>query len=133
MSRTEVAAQSVVEPRRDDEYPRLAAGIHVLVAGREEEVDAPAAGQLRIALEGAGVAREILGGSELERVHVERQDDIVRLGAGGIDEHEMTFVQVAHRRHEADALSAGARFRNFGANRSDRRDTPHSNEWSLSG
>ena len=102
--------------------PRLeAGGVHLLERRREEEVDARSGREARVARLVPRVRPEIGLVVELGRVDEERRDDRVVLGTGGPEEREMTVVEGAHRRHEADAAAAGERRTHL----VDRADRPH--------
>ena len=84
-------------------------GIHFLNGRREHNVGPRSSGKLDIAFERAGIARQVLRRGELERVHEHRGDNALRELPGAPDKREMSLVQGAHRRNEADPLAAGAR------------------------
>src|SRR5439155_7343595 len=66
-----------------------------------------ATAQLAVGLHGPWVLIEILVRPELRRIDEDRDDDKVALGAGGLDQLGVAFVEGTHRRHKADA-AAGA-------------------------
>ncbi len=76
--------------------------VHLLGRGREEDVDARLLGELRVARFVPRVPVEVLAGPELGRVDEQAGDDDVVLGAGGLEQREVTRVKCAHRRDQAD-------------------------------
>ena len=91
---------------RDIRYKILR--IHIFRRRREDEVDAFRERQLGIARQVARVALEVFAGAELRRVDKDRSHDDVAHFAGAPHQRQMTFVQRAHRRHQADAAAFGA-------------------------
>ena len=72
----------------------------------------------RSAAKGRGVAGEVFGGGELERVDEDAGGDEVGFGAGGGDERQVAVMEGAHGRHKgegpvavAEGFEGGAGFR----------------------
>ena len=61
-----------------------------------------------VALEVAGVAGQILGGTELKRIDEEAQDHAVGPAAALIHQGEVALVQRTHRGDQGDSLARGA-------------------------
>ena len=66
-----------------------------------------------VGCEGSRVCVEVFAGAELQRVDEDADDHEVGAFAGFLYQRSMAGVEVAHGRHEADALAfaAGARHR----------------------
>jgi hypothetical protein len=58
----------------------------------------------------SGVAIKILLRTELLRIHEDAHHHQVRLPAAGFDKRKMSFMQIAHGRYKADALSLPSGF-----------------------
>ena len=65
--------------------------------------------------QGARVLGQVLVGTELQRVDEDAGDHEVGALAGFLHQGDMPLVQVAHGRHEGDALAFAARTRHGGA------------------
>ncbi len=79
-------------------------GIHPLGLRHEQAVHAPLGGAYPVALQIAGVGREVFLRPELEGVHEDAQHDAVRPLLGPIQEPEVSLVQEAHGRDAGDAV-----------------------------
>ena len=73
----------------------------------------------------AGIALQVGALVELGRVDEQRDDDDVALLAGAFDQRQMTLVQRAHRRHEADRAPGAALGRERRAQLGDGAHDPH--------
>ena len=78
--------------------------IHRLHRRHEERVHPARLGQRPVAIEVARVAAEVFVGPELQRIDEDAHHDHVGPAPGLIHQREVTLVQGAHGRHEADAL-----------------------------
>ena len=108
VSRSKCAVERLRE--RADAHPRLIPGrIHLLGGRREDGIGAGARQLGDVALEVARILREVLRGPELRGVDEDRDDDERRSPARLFHEREVTAMQRAHRRHEADAAASRAR------------------------
>jgi len=87
----------------------LKSRIHGVDRRDPEDVHPGPAREVTVPREVARIGGEILAGGELQRVHEDAHDDDVGLAARRLDEREVAFVQIAHRRDEADALPGGPR------------------------
>ncbi len=81
------------------------AWVHLGHGRDEEQVDALGLGQGRITSEVPRVGVEILAGTELERVDEDRRHDHVVAGASCRHQRGVAGVEIAHGRHEADAVT----------------------------
>ena len=102
------AAQALGEPGDVHRRQRRAVGYISSTVGTNSTSTPSAVATARVAVEVARVRGEVLVRTELRRVHEERDDDEVRLGARRGHQRPVAVVEVAHRRHEADG-PAGAR------------------------
>ena len=82
---------------------RQVGAIQLLRRRSEDHVDALGRAQLQVGFEVARIAVEVLAGAELQRVDEDRHDDEVRaILPRDANQREMTFMEKAHRRNEAD-------------------------------
>ena len=79
------------------------------VAGRDKsEIGARRLQHVEIGGLAARIGAEILGGRELLRVDKDRSDNAAAIAARRSNQSQMTGVQRAHRRHQANALAGSA-------------------------
>ena len=95
----ELALDDVAELRGRRDLVALRDGIHLLLAGREDDFDALALELRAVVGEGARILVEVLGRGELQAVHEDRGDGAVAVPLRDAHEREVALVQVAHRRH----------------------------------
>ena len=102
------AAQVAGETTRDDahNWPR---GIDRLGSRGEEEGNPPPAGRRTITVQISGIATDVLALGELQGIDEDAQHDCLAMVPGEVDQSEVAFVQIPHRWHEADPLTARAR------------------------
>ena len=113
---TERAAQHVAQSRHDHLcVPLGAVRIQLLSRGGEQEIAAVLPKPDRIRLQRARVGAEILGRSELGRVHEHAGHHPAGALAGQPYQGVVPVVQVAHRGDEADLVPAPAQLRDRGA------------------
>jgi hypothetical protein len=108
--------------------------IHFLVAGREDDVHAGGAAKFEIALQIARVSGKILLRSELRRVHVNAHDNLAGLPDAFprlMDKTQVAGVQIAHRRHKADAFARALPFFGKLLHRGDVGDDSHTGKVSV--
>ena len=74
--------------------------------GQEQRIASMRLESFRIGIGCARVAREVFAGAELGRIDEHAGDDGIATFAGKVDQGMVPGVQVAHGRHEADALLA---------------------------
>ncbi|MNS81334.1 hypothetical protein D3C72_1150450 [compost metagenome] len=111
-----------------------AVGVHLFDAGREQQIAASLEQALLVGDQGARVLVEVFVGAELQRVDEDAGDH--EIGALRSLGHQggMAAVQVAHGRHEADALAFTAGAGDCGAQFADGLDCIHAlNPCSLPG
>ena len=102
MARTYGAFEQRAERSGVDADDRLAVRVDHLHPRGEDEVDALLRAQLGVPLEVARVAREVLPGGELQRVHEDRDGQVPLrpdTGARVTQQAGVTRVQRAHREH----------------------------------
>ena len=85
------------------EPDRRCRGVHRRAVGDEQACHLTGLRQVAIAIEVTRVAREILGGPELQRVHEDAHHHDIGELAGAFHQAEMAVVESAHGGHEADA------------------------------
>jgi|GEM_PF-5156961 len=95
------AAEAVADAR-DRHVGGEALRIHRLDRRRPEERHAFRFQQRTVAFELARILVEILVGAELERVHEDRDDDVIGPFAGLAHKCQMAFMECAHGRNEGD-------------------------------
>src|SRR5256886_8467131 len=83
-------------------------GVHRRRVRYKETIYAALGGESAIALQVAGVLRQILRGAELERVHEDAQHHAVGPLFRPIHELQVSFVEESHRRYEPKAAAPGA-------------------------
>src|SRR5713101_5305642 len=76
--------------------PPAPPGVHGARLRHEQAIDSPGSGEFAIALEVAGIAREILAGTELQWIVEDADDDTLGELAGAIHEAQMALVKVSH-------------------------------------
>ena len=81
---------------------RGARPVHLRGRRHEQEIAAGGAQQRAVAFEVARVGREVLARAELGGVHEEGDRDVRVLAAGALDQRDVSLVQEAHGRYEAD-------------------------------
>jgi hypothetical protein len=102
----ERAAQDVLEHRHMDARGRLlSARIDVGDFGREQQIDVQRIQHTPVVSGRARVSGEILVRTELQRIDEDADDHALRQLRRTADETAVAGVQVAHRRHERDALA----------------------------
>ncbi len=77
-------------------------GIEFALVRRKDHVDAERREPGEIGVEGARIAVEVLRRAELQTVHEDAHDHALAVAAGNAHQIEMSFVQIAHGRHERD-------------------------------
>src|SRR5439155_20364166 len=77
--------------------------IDLLGAGREEQVDAGLLREVRVAVEAAWVALEVLSRPELRGVDEEAGNRHVALGGAAPKERQVPFMEGPHGWHQTDA------------------------------
>src|SRR5690606_14171842 len=88
-----------------------AARVDLLHRGGEHDVGSRLLGQLRVRVQSAGVAVEVLALPELQRVDEDGDDDLAvgsRYPARGADQRGVALVQGAHGHHDGAAARARA-------------------------
>ena len=80
-------------------------GIEILVGGQVEEVATGGLQGLAVLFQGTRIALEILAGAELQGVDEDTGDDAVAGLSCLFDQGQMPGMQVAHGRHEGNALA----------------------------
>src|SRR6266852_2582228 len=83
-------------------------GVHGARLRHEQAIDSPGSGEFAIALEVAGIAREILAGTELQWIDEDADDDTLGELAGAIHEAQMALVKVSHGGNETDRMGSRA-------------------------
>ncbi len=101
-------AQDILHPLHLDPGP-VSRDVDLLVPGHEQGTGTGRARPLRVRLQGTRVGAVVLGGSELQRVDVDRNDDDPALGTGVRDQGFVPGVQGAHGRYQADPLAGSTR------------------------
>ena len=91
------------------DHPHLRARrVHRLDGGHEQRIDAAGGGERAIARQIPGIARQILVGPELKRIHEDAHDHRVGPPPGLVHQREVSLVQIAHGGNEADPAAGGA-------------------------
>ena len=80
--------------------------IDLLDRGSEQDVHPELGGERGVALLVPGVGAEVLSRPELRRVHEERDDHGGAVLAGATHQRQVTLVEGAHRRRQADQAAA---------------------------
>ncbi len=104
------ALQPLAHGARGDTDLGLAAGVDLLDGGGEDRVGAGRRGDGEIGVQGAGVAVEVGGLAELERVDEDGDHDLAAGPRGcpcGTDQGGMAVVERAHRHHDGAARPGG--------------------------
>ncbi len=95
-------------PRYDARQRPAFPGIHDAGFRHEQTIDSPGSGEFAVALEVAGIAREILVGTELEWIDENADDDTVGELACAIHQAQVALVKVSHRGNETDRMGMRA-------------------------
>ncbi|EVT88823.1 hypothetical protein Z046_26780 [Pseudomonas aeruginosa VRFPA09] len=109
----------------DAGLPVHAVGVHFLDGRGEQQVAAGFEQAFLVGCEGSRVFVEVFAGAELQRVDEDADDHEVGAFAGFLYQRGMAGVEVAHGRHEADALAFAAGARHRGAQFTDGLDGVH--------
>ena len=83
-------------------------GIHLGNVGREHQIAASTAQHVGIAIRGARVVRKIFVRPELHWIDKDTRHEALAVAARGVDQTDVTRVQIAHRRHKHHALASAA-------------------------
>jgi len=103
-----IAAENAGEICSDLDRGIEARWVDLIDAGRPDDVDSGARGQLEVARLIARVGAEVLAGAELRRVHEQAHDDDIAASARFAQQAQVAIVQRAHRRHQPDGRAPGA-------------------------
>ncbi|MCY1528623.1 hypothetical protein D9M68_637350 [compost metagenome] len=102
-----------------------AVGVHLLDVRVEQQVATGGHQLLLVGHQGARVTGQVFAGAELQRVDEDTGDHEVGTLAGLLHQGDVPGVEVAHGRHEADALAFAARAGDGGAQFADGLDGDH--------
>ncbi len=102
----EFAFEDVAQVVRRLDAVFLRLGVHVALGGREQHVDAFLLQLLDVCLQRARVFVEVFVGAELQPVDEDRRDHRVAVLARQAHQAQVALMQVAHGRHEGDAVLA---------------------------
>jgi hypothetical protein len=91
--------------------------VHGLDRRHPDQVAAGGAQLRQVAILVARIAREVLGGGELQRIDEDRRGDGIRFAPRRGNEFDVPRMQCAHRRHQAKAAPSGAERGGGGAER----------------
>src|SRR4051794_6138295 len=83
--------------------------VHLCNRRQKDQTDTSRLKQAKVAWEIARIACKVLVGTELGRVDKDRRRDSCILGAGSLDQSQMSRVEIAHRRHEPERTERPAR------------------------
>ena len=115
VARTTGAAQGVGQRRnRNPRRQLLAFWVHLLHARREHHVHPFGFQPRQVCPRSARIAAEVLVGAELGRVDEDGNHATCRTRAAAAHQRQVSFVQVAHRRHQADVRLAAQPFAQSG-------------------
>src|SRR5437763_1970458 len=85
-----------------------AARVHLLHWRSEDHRCAFGLGHGDVAVEIAGISRQVLVGAELQRIHEHGDRGDVALSSRAANQRGVPLVQIPHRRHQTDGLAVGS-------------------------
>ena len=83
-------------------------GIHGARLGHEQAIDSSGCGEFAIAVQIAGITREVFVRTELQRIDEDTDDDTVGELAGSVHEAQVALVKVSHGGNESDRMGSRA-------------------------